>query len=98
LTWAAQGNEAEPYIEPQPPIPQSITPRQGRIMLSRAGLLDTVKELLANKTGQAGVEARIEFETAAQWERDWPLLLSASSEVGLTNAQVDQMFVDGAKL
>ena len=86
----------DPVIAPI--VPASITPRQGLIVLSRAGLLATVQAAIAGMEGQAGDEARIEWEYATYWRRDWPLLESVASGVGLTSEQVDDLFVQAAQI
>ena len=77
-------------------VPKSITSRQGRIVLARAGLLVAVSEyFLALPVYD---ERRIEWESAAQWDRDWNTLAIAAKALGLSEKQVDQMFIDGAVL
>lgn len=83
-------------VQPATPVPQVITKRQGKIILSRYNLLDTVLAALAAMEGQEGVEARIDFEDATEWRRDWPILLSLSQSLGLSTSQIDQMFIEGA--
>ena len=80
------------------PVPVSITPRQGLLILSRYNLLETVQSMLAAMTGQEGVEARIDFEKANEWKRDWPLLNDMATALGLSQAQVDQMFIEASVL
>ena len=95
----SQGGEIsfdEPVVEVV--VPGSITPRQGLLVLSRAGLLESVQAAIAGMEGQAGDEARIEWEYATCWRRDWPLLESVASGVGLTSEQVDDLFVQAAQI
>lgn len=79
-------------------VPASITPRQGMLILSRYGLLNPVQASLANMEGQAGVEARIDFERANEWRRDWPLLVGMATQYGLSSTQIDQMFIEASEL
>jgi hypothetical protein len=79
-------------------VPVSITPRQGMLILSRYNLLAPVQSALANLEGQEGLEARIDFERANEWRRDWPLLVGMSTQFGLSSAQIDQMFIEAAQL
>lgn len=90
--------EAPEPIQPAPLVPASITPRQGLIMLARAGLLASVRQALDLMDGQAGEEARIDFDHASEWRRDWPLLLAMAAQRGLTDTQVDQMFIEAATI
>lgn len=87
-----------PNPEPMPHVPEVITPRQGYIILSRYGLLAPVKAYFAALEGQAGEEAQIELEYAQVWRRDWPTLVNAAYSFGLTDAQIDQMFMEAAAL
>jgi len=92
--------DGETFSSPPPivVIPESITPRQGYIILSRYGLLAPVKSYFAALEGQPGEEAQIELEFAQEWRRDWPTLNSAAAAFGLTAAQIDQMFIEAAQL
>lgn len=84
--------------EPAVTVPESITPRQGMLILSRYNLLTPVQSALASLEGQEGVEARIDFERANEWKRDWPLLIGMATQFGLSSAQIDQMFVEASQL
>jgi len=81
-----------------PIVPESITPRQGYIILSRYGLLAPVKAYFVGLEGQAGEEAQIELEFAQEWKRTWPTLINAATSFGLTEEQIDQMFIEAAAL
>lgn len=98
VSISAEGNLSfeNPVIIPT--VPRSITPRQGLLVLSRAGLLEPVKAAIATMEGQAGEEARIEWEYATEWLRNWPLLESIASGIGLTSDQIDALFIQAAKI
>ena len=85
-----------PIPEPTLVVPESITPRQGYITLSRYGLLEAVKTYFAALEGQEGEEAKIELEFAQEWKRSWPTLINAAHAFGLTDAQIDQMFIEAS--
>ena len=85
-----------PIPEPTPIVPEQITPRQGYIILSRYGLLAPVKAYFAALEGQEGEEAQIELEFAQEWKRSWPTLINAAHAFGLTDAQIDQMFIEAS--
>lgn len=87
-----------PMPEPVPVVPEQITPRQGYIILSRYGLLAPVKAYFAALEGQEGEEAQIELEFAQEWKRTWPTLINAAQSFGLTDAQIDQMFIEASTL
>lgn len=86
------GQLIEPESTPEP-IPQSITPRQARLKLLEADLLDNLEGLITtNRAWQ------IEWEYATEVKRDSPLIDAVASEAGLTVEQIDQMFIEASKL
>jgi hypothetical protein len=74
-------------------VPQTVTMRQARIALLDAGLLDAVKSSIATMPGTDGERARIDWEYAQEVRRDWPLIAYMSGDLGLTDEQVDALFV-----
>ncbi len=79
---------------PKPVVPKTITMRQARLVLSAAGMLPAVKAAVA----AAPESVQIEFEYAAELNRDWPTLKAMQGLLGLTDAMVDNLFVQGASL
>lgn len=47
-------------------------------------------------TGSEGEAARIEWEYATELRRDHPLVVSLSATLGLTDAQLDALFLSAA--
>jgi hypothetical protein len=84
------------YPTPSPttePIPQSITPRQARLKLLEADLLDNLEAVITtNRAWQ------IEWEYATEVKRDSPLIDAVASEASLTSDQIDQMFIEASEL
>ena len=72
--------------------------RQARLALLGAGLLAQVNTAVANMPGAEGDAARIEWEYAKEVRRDSPLVAVLSAAFGLTSAQLDDLFTEGAKL
>ena len=70
-----------------------ITPRQARLALHRAGLLDEVATVLA-----VDKEMEIWWEYSLDIQRNHEMVISLGKQLGLTEAQLDQLFVDGSKL
>jgi hypothetical protein len=91
LAWLAEGNTPEPYVAPPPPIPQSVTRFQALAILAAGGYLDTVRTYIAT-LDQNNVQ-RLAWENAADWERTSPTLNALAAMLGLTDAQVDDLFV-----
>lgn len=86
------------WVIPPPPVPQVVTMRQARISLSRAGHLAQVEQLLAAMEGQAGEEARIEWEYSQEVHRNKPFVVQIGAGLGLTSAQIDELFIAAAGL
>ena len=79
-------------------VPNQVTMRQARIALLNAGLLDTTNAAIAGMLGPAGDKARIEWEFSQVVMRDWTLVAALMPTLGLTSAQVDQLFITAATL
>jgi hypothetical protein len=80
------------------PPPSRITMRQARLVLLSAGLLDKVNAAIAAMQGAAGEAARIEWEYAHDIERTNPLFSQLAEALGLSEAQIDNLFIEAAKL
>jgi hypothetical protein len=67
-------------------------------VLEIAGLLPTVDAAIAALTGDAGIVARAAWNSGAPLARNGPTVLSLSSALGLSSAQVDAMFLQAESL
>ena len=74
-------------------IPQVITIRQARLQLLEVGLLDDVEALVALDR-----KSKIEWEYASEVYMQSPLIEAAKGALNLTDAQIDNMFVEASKL
>lgn len=90
----------EPAPEPeQSRIPTSITPRQAKLALLSAGLLDDVDAAIEAIPDAATKRvAQIEWEYAQDVRRDWPMLNQVAAQMGMTDAQIDELFIMAAAL
>jgi hypothetical protein len=79
-------------------VPESVTMRQARLALLSAGLLGQVEAIIAAMPGTEGDAARIEWEYAATVERGNPLFAALAPALGLTDADIDQLFIAAARL
>ena len=77
-----------------PTMPQSVTIRQGCQALEEAGLLTAVEAEIAS----APRYVQIDWERATSIDRAWPTLAVLQSALGLTDAQVDDLFIRAATL
>lgn len=79
---------------PEPQIPNSITPRQCRLLLLSRGMLSSVNEMIAGQDEAT----RITWEYATEFRRDNQLLVQLSTALGLSPDQVDEFFVEASKI
>lgn len=97
---------ATPDPDPVPVggVPQEVTRRQALQQLAIMGLLDTVVAIIdAIPDATQRTMAKIEWDESQTFQRNRPLLVQLALGVspgglGLTAEQLDQMFVDAAKL
>ena len=74
-------------------VPQEVTMRQARLACLQFGILEQLNALVAAMTGVEGKAARIEWEYASTIKRTSPLALAMISQAGVTEEQLDQMFI-----
>lgn len=96
--WLDAGNQLAPAEPLLASIPTTVTMRQARLALLQSGLLATVNNAVATMLGAEGDAARIEWEFSSMVERNRPLVQSLSASLGLTSAQLDDLFVLAATL
>jgi hypothetical protein len=78
----------------RPPVPQVVSSMQAKVALSRAGLLTNVE----NWVNAQSAETQLIWNTATTFSRDSQLLNTAAGALGLSSAQVDQLFVTAASI
>jgi hypothetical protein len=96
LQWLAEGNTPEPYIAPPPPIPATVTRFQALATLAAGGYLDTVHAYI--DTLPRSNITRLAFENATDWERTSPTINALAQMLGLSDAQVDDLFVAASQV
>ena len=87
--------EIAPYIAPEVVvvIPTQITMRQTRLYLLSINLLDTVEGIVSqNKAWQ------IEWEYASEVQRTNHLIPALQQSLGLSDSDIDNMFIEASKL
>ena len=80
------------------PSPQVVTMRQARLALLGAGLLDDVDAAINSLPSPQKEAARIEWEYAAEVQRNSGLVLGLGEALGLDAAGLDALFVEASKL
>ena len=71
--------------------------RAGRVQgvaLRTAGVLDALETWVAAQDRAT----QIEYTARSVWRRDWPLVATGATALGLTEAQVDELFILAATL
>lgn len=79
-------------------IPDSIDMRRARLALWAAGHLTAVNAAIEAMEGEAGEDARIEWEYATTIKRDHPVVATMQTVLGLTDEDLDNLFVAAATL
>jgi len=74
-------------------IPKTITPRQARLALLQATLLDEVEAMVATDKSMS-----IWWEYSLEVERNSEHIINAGLALGLTEEQLDNLFIEGSKL
>lgn len=95
LAWLAEGNTPTPYVPPPPAVPQQVPMWAVRVVLKQQNLLDQA---------QAAIDASGDYALQTAWEygnfadRNSPAIATLGQALGLTDAQIDQMFFDANSL
>lgn len=76
-------------------VPQTLTPRQIRMVLTANNLRQAVEDAVLASTDY---NLKDWWEYSLEYERNHEKLISMATQLGLIDAQVDQMFIDGSKL
>lgn len=96
--WIAAGNSPRPIDPPAPTKIIYVSMRQSRLALLGAGLLASVNAAIAAMPGVEGEAARIEWEYATEVRRESSLVVGLSAALGLTGAQMDDLFLSASAL
>lgn len=91
LTWVTEGNVPDQAPIPTPVVPQVVSRFQARAALLQAGLLDQVEALISNANTPA--ITRLAWTDAQEFLRNSPTILSVAGTLGLTNEEIDALFV-----
>jgi len=92
------------YVSPPAPpapvieVPLSLTMRQARLTLLGAGLLDDVEAAINSLPEPQKSAAKIEWEYSNEVQRYNGFVSALAPMLGLTDAQLDAMFIQGSQL
>lgn len=92
IGWKYENGE---LIAPIVPIevPQTITPRQLRLKLLTVGLLDEVEALCATDRAMS-----IWFEYSLDFQRNHQMIITMALQLGMSEVDMDNFFVEASKL
>jgi len=79
-------------------VPQSVTMRQARLALHAAGLLTLVDAAIAGMPEPDKTAASITWEFAATVDRGFGMVPQLAAALGMTETQIDDLFIAAAKL
>jgi hypothetical protein len=96
--WLALGNTPQEADAPTTPRITKVTMRQARLALLGAGKLPAVNAAIAAMQGAQGEAARIEWEYSQEVQRDRGLVSALSSQLGMTEEQLDALFTAAAAI
>jgi len=83
---------------PSPGVPQSVTMRQARLALHAAGLLTLVDAAIASMPEPDKTAAQITWEFAQTVDRQFGMVPQLAAALGMTETQIDDLFIAAAKL
>lgn len=78
----------------KPEVPQVVSRFQARAALHLAGLLEQVEALMQDPETPA--LARLAWQDAQEFKRQSPTVLAMASALGLTDEQIDELFITAA--
>ncbi len=82
------------FPEPVMTVPQTVSRFQARAALYQAGLFDQVETLMQNS--ETPMLARLAWQDAQEFKRQSPTVLAMASALGLTDEQIDELFITAA--
>ena len=93
------GEFLEPVIpEPESSVPEKVTMRQARLALHGAGLLPQVQAAIDALPEPPRTLAQIEWDYSSEVFRNREFVNMLGSQLGLTDEQIDQLFIQAATL
>ncbi len=97
--WLSAGNTPEPAPVVVPGVPQVVTARQAWQALILAGLIDQVQPAIDAVPDP--VQRRLldaEWNKSQEFHRTRPTLIALATAIGMTEADLDDLFTQAAQL
>lgn len=90
--------ELAPVLIPIQKVPQSVTMRQARLALHAAGLLTAVDAAIAAMAEPEKTATQITWEYAQTVDRGFGMVPTLAAALGMTETQIDDLFIAAAQL
>lgn len=93
--WDGEKAVLIPAPEPEPPtVPAVVSSAKGKVVLIRAGLWQSVLDYVAAiPDPEQRAIAEVALHGTQEWSRNSPFMAAISSALGVTEEQMDQLFV-----
>lgn len=98
-TYEIEGHVANAsplYIDEAVVIPESVSRAQGKAALLGVGLLGAVEDFIDSLEGDEKALALLAFNETNEWRRDSPFLNQAAASLGVTQEQMDELFLEAS--
>lgn len=95
--WVQEPGDIEPIPAGgllKPAVPQSVSRFQARAALHLAGLLDQIEATMTDP--ETDPLARLAWHDARDFHRDSPTVAAMAAALGLSDAQLDELFITAA--
>jgi hypothetical protein len=79
-------------------VPQVVSMRQARLALLAAGKLGQVQAAIDALPSPQKEVAALEWEYSQEVRRDWPFVAQLAPALGLSDADLDNLFIEAEKL
>lgn len=96
LDWLVAGNTPEPAPTPPVVVPEEISRFQAFAVLEQYGRYDDAEAMIASP-GTPKL-AKLAWKSAQVFRRNSPLVASIGGALGLTSADLDQLFIAGSEI
>jgi hypothetical protein len=88
--------DGKEWVIPPPYVPQSVSRFQAKAALLNAGLLDQVEAIVADPATSA--MTKLAWADAVEFDRNSPTIIELSHELGLTDSEIDDLFIAAAQI
>lgn len=90
------GEWVEPEIQESNQVPTFLSSYQAKLALFNAGLLDSVQSLIDHPDTPTNV--KLAWQEGLSFRRDNPMIAMIATQMGLTESDVDDLFIAGEQL